>query len=241
MPLDLFQKALIESRKHTNLITYHMLGDPLYHKNICSYLNLTKEYNLKVEITTTGVYLKDFDLLLKDPIKQINFSLDALFYSNLDTRKYLNKIFEFCEYKINTKSSIFINLRIQNLAKNKALIDSIASKFNVNINSSNTRLSSKIKLVLTRNFQWNEFSNIYSNNGFCYALKGHIGILANGDIVPCCMDVNGAMILGNINLDSIQKALSSPRAKNMILGFKNNILLEESCKKCDYRNRFLKA
>ena len=238
MPLDLFQKALIESKKHTNLITYHMLGDPLYHKNICEYLNLTKKHNLRVEITTTGVYLDDFDLLLQNPIKQINFSLDALFYSNLDTRKYLNRIFDFCAYKLNTKSTTFINLRIQNLPKNKALIDSIESKFNVNINSSNIRLSSRIKLILTRHFKWNEFSNIYSNSGFCYALRGHIGILSNGDIVPCCMDVNGTMILGNIKIDSIKKALSSPRAKNMILGFKNNILLEESCKKCDYKNKF---
>lgn len=241
MPLDLFQKALIESKKHTNLITYHMLGDPLYHENICEYLNLTKEYNLKVEITTSGVYLDDFDLLLKDPIKQINFSLDALFYSNLDTRKYLNRIFDFCAYKLNTKSTTFINLRIQNLPKNSSLIDSIESKFNVNINSSITRLAPRIRLVLIRHFKWNGFSDIYSNSGFCYALRGHIGILANGSIVPCCMDVNGSMILGNIKIDSIKKALSSKKALHMIWGFKNNILLEESCKKCDYRNRFLKA
>nr|WP_306457831.1 SPASM domain-containing protein [Aliarcobacter cibarius] len=69
-------------------------------------------------------------------------------------------------------------------------------------------------------------------------MSSHFGILANGTVVPCCLDLDANINLGNIHEFSIKEILESPKAKQMIQGFKNNILIEELCQKCEYRKRF---
>ena len=46
------------------------------------------------------------------------------------------------------------------------------------------------------------------------------------------------MKLGNTNDSQIDDILNSKRVLDIKKGFKNNILVEELCKKCEYRTRF---
>ena len=45
---------------------------------------------------------------------------------------------------------------------------------------------------------------------FCKALLKQIGVLADGSLVPCCLDHNGDVILGNLLHQSLEEILSSP-------------------------------
>ena len=54
------------------------------------------------------------------------------------------------------------------------------------------------------------------------------------------MDGNGDIPLGNIYNDSISDILNSDLVLKMIEGFKNNKSVCDLCKKCDFRNRFIK-
>ncbi len=84
-------------------------------------------------------------------------------------------------------------------------------------------------------FIWPDLNNNYYNeNGKCYALKDHIGILVDGTIIPCCLDTQKCINLGNIYKDNINDVLSSKRAINMLNGFKNNKKIEELCKHCSF-------
>ena len=65
-----------------------------------------------------------------------------------------------------------------------------------------------------------------------------MGILVNGDVVPCCLDQDGVIELGNIFEQNLDEILDSERAKNMVKGFCENRVVEELCKKCRYRKRF---
>ena len=80
-----------------------------------------------------------------------------------------------------------------------------------------------------------EFANTH---GTCLALKTHIGILSNGEIVPCCMDYAGILSLGNIKDTTLDSALKSKKAQEMRDDFKANIITQPFCKVCDYRKRF---
>jgi len=51
-------------------------------------------------------------------------------------------------------------------------------------------------------------NNFYSENGTCYALRDHIGILVDGTVVPCCLDNNGDIPLGNIFDTNFSKIIS---------------------------------
>ncbi|MDE6886789.1 MAG: SPASM domain-containing protein [Helicobacteraceae bacterium] len=253
MPLALFKIATNEAKKYTNLITLHILGDPLKMKNINSYLKIAKDANLKVEITTSGVYLSDFSIF-KEPIKQVNISLDAL--NLLPNRNiFLQRVFRLCEFKLENNLDFFINLRIQNRDKNGEILEIIKRRFNLSqdikldFTQKRIRLAKKIILDLREIFFWQNDNKMQDSNKFldtihntchgtCYGLRSHIGILSNGDIVPCCIDVNGNLTLGNIQIDSIKNILESHKTKAMIEGFRNNLIIKDFCKNCDYRNRF---
>ena len=269
MNLEFFRKAVAESTHHTNLITLHILGDPLCVENLEQYLAVAKNANLKVEITTSGANLAnlgDFDLLLNAPIKQVNFSLDAL--NELENRDFLlARIIDFCKYKRQIQSEIFVNLRIQKRARNRDLVAFLEREFGdfgvKNLErylcdsqgkkcESRVKLGKKIIIDFREVFAWNlkgldcfgdksprnDKSFAEFTHGTCLALKTHIGILANGEIVPCCMDSQGILSLGNIKYTTLDLALKSKKAQEMLNGFRQNRIIEPFCKVCDYRKVF---
>ena len=71
---------------------------------------------------------------------------------------------------------------------------------------------------------------------FCKALHKQIGVLADGRLVPCCMDHNGDIILGNLFTQSLDEILNSPRAKAMVEGFRHHKATELLCRNCDSGN-----
>ena len=81
-------------------------------------------------------------------------------------------------------------------------------------------------------------NEIISEYGTCKGGKKQLAILVDGTIVPCCLDNEGIINLGNIFENSIQDILNTTRYKELINGFNNNKLNEELCKKCGYRNKF---
>lgn len=274
MDLGLFKKATLESKCYTNLIALHILGDPLSVGNLANYLAIAKIANLKVEITTSGANLSDFDLLLQSPIKQVNFSLDAL--NEVENRDFLlGRIADFCAYKRQNKSEVFVNLRVQKRARNRNLVAFLEREFGVknlarflgksseskganldldssanrNVGTNRIKLGDKIIIDFREVFAWNVDFAPFANRknispqdefvkGTCHALNHHIGILSNGEIIPCCMDFSGILSLGNIKDSSIKSALTSRRAQEMLKGFKENRIVEPFCKACDYRKCF---
>jgi radical SAM protein with 4Fe4S-binding SPASM domain len=88
-------------------------------------------------------------------------------------------------------------------------------------------------------FEWPSMKNkIISCKGKCYGLKNQIAILVNGDVVPCCLDTDGDIILGNIFKNNLDQILESNRAKRIIEGFNNSQLVEELCKRCNFIKKF---
>ena len=147
MDLATFRKAAFDARRFTRLIALHILGDPLSVGNLAEYLKIAKEANLSVEITTSGANLTNFDLLLQSPIKQINFSLDAI--KRLKNAPFLmRRICDFCEYKINKKSEIFINLRVQKRAENAEIVEFLAQNLAFLPKAQNLNLVEKFTTIL---------------------------------------------------------------------------------------------
>ena len=75
---------------------------------------------------------------------------------------------------------------------------------------------------------------------FCYGLRDQFGVLSDGSVVPCCLDHDGDITLGNI-LDtdaSLEEILSSERAQKIKNGFTRRYASEELCRRCGYAQRF---
>ena len=73
---------------------------------------------------------------------------------------------------------------------------------------------------------------------FCYGLRDHFGILSDGTVVPCCLDSDGVIDLGNVFTQPLEEILNSPRAKAILDGFSQRKAVESLCRRCGYAHRF---
>ena len=258
MSLEKFDDLNFQLKPYTKELAYHMVGDPLVLSNLNEYLNISLKHDLKVNITTTAnnINEKHYKALMNPTIKQINFSINSY---NANSHKksldeYLNPILDFVKFAQEQKHEYFINFRIWNLDEeksakefNKKVFDKINETFNTNIDLENVykerpkniRIDRKIFFNFDEYFNWPSLENeIVSSNSFCYGLDSHFGILTSGDVVPCCLDQNACINLGNTNTTQISDILNSNRVKAIQNGFRKNIVVEELCQKCEYRTRF---
>ena len=75
------------------------------------------------------------------------------------------------------------------------------------------------------------------HSGKCLALKEQIAILVDGTVVPCCLDNNGDIPLGNIFEESIEEILNKPKSITMKKNFEKSIISCELCKTCGFLKR----
>lgn len=68
---------------------------------------------------------------------------------------------------------------------------------------------------------------------FCKALIKQIGVLSDGSLVPCCLDHDGDVILGNLFHQSLEEILASPRAQALVEGFRHHAATEPLCQSCE--------
>lgn len=251
-----FERILEDVKNHTEHIYLHIKGEPLMHQRLGDFLDIANEHNLHVNLTTNGTLIdRTRDVLLNKPaIRQINISLHSLeqnqWYSNRED--YMDNILSFIEDAKDKKMILGLRLwnltskKEDNLQKNNYILKRLEESFNIdfsNLEDFQTRRGIKIRNRLYLNedeeFIWPSLDNeIYEEKGFCYGLRDQIGILVDGSVVPCCLDGEGVINLGNIHESTLDKILSSDRALNIYNNFSNRNVVEELCRKCGYRSKF---
>lgn len=229
-----FKIILEKLKNHTKYLYFHVLGEPLMHPKINEFINLAS-LSYKVNITTNGYLIEK--IKNNKNIRQLNISLhsyNSKYNINLDD--YLNHIFEV----VDTLENTFISYRLWGISSN---VDKILNKLNEKYNTSlsknslkkNNKLKDNIYLNKEEEFIWPSMNNNYYNeNGKCYGLIDHIGVLVDGTIIPCCLDTLGIINLGNIFKDDISSLKDNKLCNEMIRGFKNNKKVHELCKKCKF-------
>jgi len=233
MSIEEFKIILDKIKSKTNYLYFHVSGEPLLHPNINEFINLAKENSFNINITTNGYLIKR--IINNQNIRQINISLhsyDKKYNKSLDN--YLKDIFEVIDKLHN---STYFSLRFwANNINNSEIIKKLEEHFNKKIElKTGFEIKKNVFISMNKEFIWPDLNNEYYNEiGTCYALKDHIGILSNGDIIPCCLDANGIIKLGNIFDNNLDDIINGERYQNMLNGFKNNYKCEELCRKCNF-------
>lgn len=244
MGVGFFEKVCTQVSPFTQNITFHLLGDPLYLSNLPQYLSIAKDHNLPVEIVTSGLYLSRFSpsLLLSPPIRQISISLSALDELREEVRgSVIERCLELIEAHQRLRSQTFINLRMHENRLNPTLAKELCERFGVSDEleqKGRVRLAYKVFLLMTKSFEWvrakqEERSGEVEKK--CYGLLSQVGILSNGIVVPCCIDCDGGIALGDLHTQTLEQILTSPRALAIKEGFERGVAVEEQCKRCTYR------
>ncbi|WP_032120629.1 radical SAM/SPASM domain-containing protein [Clostridium amazonitimonense] len=255
-----FSYILDEIKPYGEYIYFHVKGEPLLHRDIDKFLDLSYEKGFKVNITTNGTLIKNVqDRLIRKPgLRQINFSLHSFDGNQTGENKYeyIDNIISFAK-NIRKSSDTLISFRLWNLdednstnikkKRNREILEIIEKEFNLpykieeKINPGRgIKISEGIFLNQDYEFQWPDLKvdEDRSGTGFCYGLKNQIAILVDGTVVPCCLDGEGVINLGNIYKDSFSEIVEGERARNIIKGFSRREVVEELCRKCGYRKRF---
>ena len=250
MEVESFKKIISKIKNYTNLITLHIKGEPLLHPK---FDEIVKNSEIPINVTTNGtLLLQNKEALSNKMIRQINISLHSLDKnSGMNTKEYIEKIFEAIDYIHEKNLNIYISYRLWNLknisenSQNYEILKALESKYKVENIIEKARENMFIKLdeniFLNQDieFEWPSLDTTSEENmGTCYGARQQLGILVNGDVVPCCLDQDGVIELGNIFEQNLDEILDSERAKNMVKGFCENRVVEELCKKCGYRKRF---
>lgn len=256
-----FQQVLEELQGRTDEIALHVMGDPLVLSNLTDYLDIAADLGFKVMITTSGFYLDQMrrQQLFHPAVRQINVSLNS-FNKNAVSRSfddYLGAVLSLCDEKQSALKEIFINLRLWNLDElhseapfNRILFERLEEHFNLEKGyiaghslkeRQGIRLAYKTLLHFDRYFEWPSLERPVVGDGYCHGLGGQIAVLADGRVVPCCLDGEGIMELGNLHEINLDRILTSKRSMAITEGFSRGIAVEELCKRCSYKERFNKG
>ena len=239
------EELLNKINDYTDYVYLHVKGEPLLHPKLKEILDLCEKYHKKVNITTNATLLKAKEKILSHPaIRQINLSV----HSENQEKNYLEEIFEVTDklkeknivYRfwtmndnnLNKKSTELVEKIINHYKLSPEIVEKIKTDNNIKINS-NTYVNK------ANQFVWPNINNDYYNDkGYCYALKDQLAILVDGTVVPCCLDSDGIINLGNIYSNTLEDIINSSRYQKMRSGFCNRKVTEELCKHCSYKERF---
>lgn len=245
MNFDEFQVILAKLQPHTQYIYYHLMGEPLTHPDLGLFLQTATEIGFKSIITTNGTLLKQRGQVLIDhKVHKVSVSLHSFEGDDQSAhRKYLKEVADFA--KTANSQGIIVVLRLWNNGcdngKNAEAIDFLKSEINGEWveNSKGLRIRERLFLEYGDRFQWpDKDAEVQGDSVFCYGLRDHFGVLSDGTVVPCCLDSDGQINLGNILKEDIESILSSKRATDIVKGFDGRKPSEELCRRCGYAQRF---
>lgn len=246
MTAEEFSTLLPKIRPYTDFIYFHLMGEPLCHPELETFLNIAHDFGFRVIITTNGTLLSKMqDILLTAPaLHKINISLHA-FEANdcpIPFETYLNNCFTFGKASAGEKLVVY---RLWNQGGKDELNGNILEKMRQFFPESwvverqGTRIAHRTYLEYGDKFDWPDLSVPEENAPrFCYGLRDQFGILCDGTVVPCCLDHEGDIALGDIFTQDMEGILQSPRAQAIYNGFTNQEAIEPLCRRCGYARRF---
>ena len=241
-----FSALLPKIRPYTDFLYFHLMGEPLLHPNLEQFLALAGDVGFKIILTTNGTLLpKQQEILLNAPaLHKVNISLHAFEANDLAVpfEDYLSGCFTFGKA---AEGKILIAYRLWNQGgqdeKNNDILAAMSKFFPKPWvqERRGTRIGERIYLEYGDKFDWPDLKAADGGEGvFCHGLRDQLGILCDGTVVPCCLDHEGDIALGNLFTQSMEEILESPRAKAIYDGFSQRKATEELCRKCGYARRF---
>ncbi len=238
-----FEAGAKQLRSFADYLYFHLMGEPLLHPSLEKFLNIAGELGFKVILTTNGTLLdKKKDILLSaKALHKVSISLHSYEANDIgiSADEYLKSCFEFCREAAD--NGIIAVMRLWNEGGennlNQKILEDMHSYFTGEWKEiySGYKLRNKIFLEWGQKFDWPDVDAEYAGDTHsCYGLRDQIGVLSDGTVVPCCLDAEGAINLGNIFDTPLDEILNSPRARALKESFEKRKITEELCKHCGY-------
>ena len=246
MPLEEFKILSARLRPHTDYLYFHLMGEPLLHPELGEFLAHAGALGFRVILTTNGTLLPEREnLLLSAPaLHKVNISLQSFEANDRgELAPYLSACAGFAQRANDAGKLCVLRLWNQNgLDSLNGEIEAIlAQRFPKPWPESrrSRKLAERVYLEPGERFDWPDLTG--SDRGepcFCYGLRDQVGVLVDGTVVPCCLDHEGDVPLGNLFEQELIDIMSTEKARNIYTGFSQRQALEPLCRRCGYARRF---
>lgn len=244
-----FRVLAARLRPHTEYLYLHLMGEPLLHPQLDAILAQAEALNFKVMLTTNGTLLRQRqNLLLSCPaVEKVSVSLHSFEGNQREgLADYLARCLSFAKAAGETGKKCA--LRLWNLGDahgsgrlNGDILAALEEAFPPPWTEGRwgTTLAPNIFLEWGERFDWPDLS---AGDGqaptFCYGLRDQVGVLVDGTVVPCCLDHEGDIPLGNLFQNTLEEILDTPRARAVYDGFSQGQAREPLCQTCGFARRF---
>ena len=230
----------------TDYLYFHVMGEPLCHPKLEAFLKSAQSHGVKVILTTNGTLLhkQQSMLLASEALHKVNVSVHAFEANDLEIpfEEYLQQCFSFGKAAEGKKLVVF---RLWNQGGadryNPAILSTLEAFFPKPWvqERKGIRIGNRVYLEYGEKFDWPDLSaEDLGSQVFCYGLQDQIGVLCDGTVVPCCLDHDGDLALGNLLDSDLESILESEKAKAIFQGFRQRFASQELCRKCGYARRF---
>lgn len=241
-----FAALLPKLRPWTDYLYFHLMGEPLCHPELERFLALSHEAGFRVILTTNGTLLqKAQPILLNAPgLHKVNISLHAFEANDLSKpfSDYLRQCFSFGRA---AEGKFLVVYRLWNGGgadgRNPEILDMMEKFFPGEWvrERQGTRIAHRVYLQYGDKFDWPDLTAPETDGRvFCYGLRDQIGVLCDGTVVPCCLDHEGDIPLGNLFRQELADILASDKTQAIYRGFSDGKPPEELCRRCGYARRF---
>lgn len=236
-------------RPHTDYLYLHVMGEPLLHPQLPELLDIAAELGFRVCLTTNGTLLpRQRELLLRSRPHKLSVSLHS--FEGNDSpgglEEYLCGVWDSCLSL--SRGGTLCALRLWNIggrdSRNREIFAFLARQLGHDPLSfpadrlGNRRLAEGLYLEQAERFDWPHPEAAERGTEFCHALCRQLAVLCDGTVVPCCLDGEGRLALGNLFERELEELLASPRARAIREGFSRRRPAEELCRRCGYAARF---
>jgi len=240
MTVEEFDSLTERLRGRIRFLYFHLMGEPMLHPHLNDFIRMAKEKGFVPILTTNGTLLdRGLDTL---PYK-IQISLHAHEGNAMaDAEGYVDRVMQFVRRAADGGTVVVLRFWNQGGfdSDNHELMDLIARHMPRPWTEryDGWKLADRIYVEYDQMFEWPEESHAEyaADEVFCYALRNQIGVLVDGTVVPCCLDHDGCIPLGNLHKQTLEEILSSPRARSLYEGFSHHQATESFCRKCEYAN-----
>lgn len=240
-----FARVLEQLQGKTNYVYYHLMGEPLTHPELPQFLRMAAVRGFKSIITTNGTLVsRRGEALLGCGVHKFNISLHSFEEGSDEAyERYLEQVAAFADAA--NRAGVIVAFRLWNRGHDGGRNDRTLPFLRERLagqwaeNTRGYRIRDKLYLEWGDRFQWPDMeAPLQGNDVFCHGMRDHFGILSDGTVVPCCLDSEGAINLGNVFTQELAEILESPRVKAMVRGFERRCATEELCSRCGYARRF---
>ena len=237
-----FQSLTDKLKGKVKFLYFHLMGEPFLHPLLPQFISLAREKGFIPILTTNGTLLKDAEAVLKARPHKVQISLQA-HEGNAggNPEAYIAQVMHFALRA--AQEGIIIVLRLWNEgSSHNTQTEQLRQLLAIHVPApwmlrpDGWKLAENVYLEADATFEWpdRDRAPYGESEAFCHALRTQIGILVDGTVVPCCLDSQGAINLGNLHQHTLDEILQSPRARRLYESFTHHKTCEPLCKTCGY-------